>query len=61
MLVKGDLLKFVNGNVLVDTDVPTVLVVMLPLDSLDSSCVVLRKGTRSCLLNRLENLYEVVP
>ena len=33
MLVKGDLLKFVKGNVLVDIDVLTVLAVMLPLDS----------------------------
>ena len=31
---QGDLLKFVDGNVLVDIDVPTVLVVMLPVDSL---------------------------
>ena len=34
MLVKGDLLKFVNGNVLMDIDVPTVLVVTLPLGAL---------------------------
>ena len=34
VLVKADLLKFVNGNVLMDIDVPTVLVVTLPLDAL---------------------------
>ena len=56
MLVKGDLLKFVDGNVLVDIDVPTVLVVMLPLDLLPNE-----KAIISCLLNRLENLYQVVP
>ena len=32
--VKGDLLKFVNGHVLMDIDVPATLVVLLPLDAL---------------------------
>ena len=32
VLVKGDLLKFVNGNILMDADEPTLLVAMLPLD-----------------------------
>ena len=34
VFVKGDLLKFVNGNILMDIDVPTVLVISLPLDAL---------------------------
>ena len=34
VLVKSDLLKFVNGNVLMDIDVPATLVVLLPLDVL---------------------------
>ena len=34
VLVKSDLLKFVNGNVLMDIDVPAMLVVLLPLDAL---------------------------
>ena len=34
VFIKGDLLKFVNGNVLIDTDVPAMLVVLLPLDAL---------------------------
>ena len=34
VFVKGDLLKFVNGNVLMDIDVPAMLVVLLPLDAL---------------------------
>ena len=34
VLVKSDLLKFVNGNVLMDIDVPAMLVILLPLDAL---------------------------
>ena len=34
IFIKGDLLKFVNGNVLMDIDVPPMLVVLLPLDAL---------------------------
>ena len=34
VLVKNDLLKFANGNVLMDIDVPAMLVVLLPLDAL---------------------------
>ena len=34
MFVKGDLLKFVNGDILMDIDVPTMLVISLPLDAL---------------------------
>ena len=34
VLVKSDLLKFINGNVLMDIDVPAMLVVLLPLDAL---------------------------
>ena len=34
VFVKGDLLKFVDGNILMDIDVPAVLVILLPLDAL---------------------------
>ena len=34
VFIEGDLLKFVNGNVLMDIDVPAMLVVLLPLDAL---------------------------
>ena len=34
VLVKSDLLKFVNGNVLMDVDVPAMRVILLPLDAL---------------------------
>ena len=34
MFVKSDLLQFVDGNILMNIDVPTVLVILLPLDAL---------------------------
>ena len=34
VLVKSDLLQFVDGNVLMNIDVPTMLVILLPLDAL---------------------------
>ena len=34
VFVKSDLLQFVDGNVLMNIDVPTVLVILLPLDAL---------------------------
>ena len=34
VFVKSDLLKFVDGNILMDIDAPTVLVILLPLDAL---------------------------
>ena len=34
VFVKGDVRKFVDGNILMDIDVPTVLVILLPLDAL---------------------------
>ena len=51
-LVKGDLLKFVNGNVLMDIDVPTVLVVMLPLDALSYKEATIFVFGTNCLRSR---------
>ena len=48
MLVKSDLLQLVDGNVLMNIDVPTMLVILLPLDALSYEEAIIFVLSLSC-------------
>ena len=64
VFVKSDLLKFVDGNILMDIDVPTVLVILLPLDALSYEEAFFVSGTNLKVFSKSSHdflLKHVIP
>ena len=64
-LVKSDLLQFVDGNVLMNIDVPAMLVILLPLDALSyEEAIIFVLGTHLKMLPKSSHdflLEHVIP